>query len=55
MPCSSRRAAIAREIGSPDRLAAALTNLGQVETVAGNLERAEHVLQEALTHRPQAG
>ena len=42
-------AALARDIGSDQRLAAALTNLGMVENFAGDLDRAAQVLQEAVT------
>jgi predicted ATPase/class 3 adenylate cyclase len=41
--------AISREVGPPLRLAAALTNLGQLESASGHYDRAAAVLQEALT------
>jgi tetratricopeptide (TPR) repeat protein len=41
-------AALSREIASDWRLAAALTNLGLVETLAGDLDRASEALREAI-------
>ncbi len=40
--------AIARDVGNPVRLAAGLTNLGQLESAAGDFDRAIGALQEAL-------
>lgn len=47
--------AIAREVGSSARLAAALGNLGHVESDAGNLDRAAQVLQESLALEQERG
>ena len=42
-------------VGNPVRLAAGLTNLGQLESAAGNLDRAIEALQEALAIDHEAG
>jgi len=47
-PLLEESIAIARDIGNPVRLAAGLTNLGQLESAAGDFDGATRALREAL-------